>query len=135
MLILFYKLQVPPDRLRSTSGTVCVCREADTRGAAPDPNRSGEACTLRSRQTLSPRALFLITERTSRAERTQVTCPCADFAASRDTSPCASQGKNEIRPRKRDLIPPLPQIFAFVNGQHCRFTFGSERGRLKTSKK
>ena len=44
-------------------------------------------------------------------------------------------GKDGIRPRKRDLTPPLPQIFAFVNGQHCRFTFGSERGRLKTSKK
>ena len=58
-------------------GTVYVCREADTRDCHHG-------------------ALFLGTERTSQAERTQVTCPCADFAASRDTSPCASEP--ELRP-------------------------------------
>ena len=38
-----------------------------------------------------------------------------------------------VYPSKITIIHPtplLPQNFAFVNGQHCRFTFGFERGRL-----
>ena len=112
---------------------VRFCGSEPQRGEAPAPNRSGEACTLRSRHTKGRRSGTVSNRRSPhitvpvrvlrsqhtglsprcalpREKRSTVTCSCADCAAARETSPCASPirfGAGAPPPRASLPVPVL----------------------------